>query len=259
MSSCASAKKISVGSSVSRRAASRSCSSYQSPSASAFWKIVGFEVTPTTASSSISRASSPVSSISRERESIQTLTPCSLSSCSLDVAISPRFQPSRAFPAPRPSPTVPDSAPRRRSGAPRNAATSSRGERRPDDLGAEAEHVHVVVLDALVRRVDVVADRRADPGDLAGGDRGADARAADEDAALARAPRGSPSPTLARLVRVVDAHRVGVDAEVDRLVAARRDRLEDRARAACTPRWSKPTRDLHPSDALDRGARRPRR
>ena len=96
MSSCASAKKISVGSSVSRETAC-SCSSYQSPSASAFWKIVGFEVTPTTASSSISRASSPVSSISRESESIQTLTPCALSSCSLDVAMSvPRFQPSRS-------------------------------------------------------------------------------------------------------------------------------------------------------------------
>ena len=44
----------------------------QSPVESAFWKIVGFDVTPTTASSSISRASSPVSSISRESESIQT-------------------------------------------------------------------------------------------------------------------------------------------------------------------------------------------
>ena len=46
------------------------------PVDSAFSKIVGFDVTPTTASSSISRSSSPVSSISRERESTQTLTPC---------------------------------------------------------------------------------------------------------------------------------------------------------------------------------------
>ena len=63
------------------------------------------------------------------------------------------------------------------------------GELGADHLGAEAEHVHVVVLDALVRRVGVVADRGADPGELAGRDRGADARAADEDAALGVAAR----------------------------------------------------------------------
>src|SRR5262249_56281399 len=45
---------------------------------------------------------------------------------------------------------------------------------RADDLGAEAEDVHVVVLDALVGAVDVVADRRPDPRELARGDRGAD-------------------------------------------------------------------------------------
>ena len=76
MSSIASWRKISVGSS-SVFSSSPSCSSYQSPVESAFWKIVGFEVTPTTASSFISRASSPVSSISRETESIQGLTPAS--------------------------------------------------------------------------------------------------------------------------------------------------------------------------------------
>src|SRR5947209_6549900 len=59
-----------------------------------------------------------------------------------------------------------------------------RRERRADHLRAEAEHVHVVVLDALVGGVRVVADRRADPGQLAGGDRSADARPAHEDAAL---------------------------------------------------------------------------
>ena len=80
-------------------AAARSCSSYQSPSASAFWKIVGLEVTPTTASSSIRRASSPVSSISRESESIQALTPCSLSSCNLErfMSTSCALQPSTSF------------------------------------------------------------------------------------------------------------------------------------------------------------------
>jgi hypothetical protein len=98
-------------------------------------------------------------------------------------------------------------------------------ERRPDDLRSEAEHVHVVVLDALVRAVDVVADRRADACQLAGGDRRADARAADEDASL-----GSPVldhlTELTRLVRVVDPHRVGIGAEVDHVVHD--ERLENR-------------------------------
>src|SRR6188508_1824985 len=47
-----------------------------------------------------------------------------------------------------------------------------------DHLGADAEHVHVVVLHALVGRVRVVADRCADPCELAGRDR--------------RLPSGSP-------------------------------------------------------------------
>src|SRR5436305_14253959 len=62
------------------------------------------------------------------------------------------------------------------------------GEARADHLAAEAEDVHVVVLDALMRRVDVVADRRADAAHLRRGDRGADPRAADEDTPLGVAP-----------------------------------------------------------------------
>src|SRR5579864_6924229 len=73
--SCAeSAMKISFGSS-SVFSSSLSCSSYQSPPASAFWKIVGLEVTPVTASSFISFSSCPVSRLSRESESSQTLWP----------------------------------------------------------------------------------------------------------------------------------------------------------------------------------------
>src|SRR5436190_24089805 len=86
-------------------------------------------------------------------------------------------------------------------------------EARSHDLGAEAEDVHVVVLDALVRRVGVVADRGADAGDLAGRDRGADPRAAAEHAALGAAADEGVAD-LARLVRTVDALRVGVIAEV---------------------------------------------
>ena len=77
------------------------------------------------------------------------------------------------------------------------------------------------MLDPLVGAVEVVADRGADPGHLAGGDRGADARAADEDAALGPALLDRLAD-LARLVRVVDAHGVGVGAEVDHLVPGER-------------------------------------
>src|SRR5438128_3562126 len=44
-----------------------------------------------------------------------------------------------------------------------------------DDPGADAEDVHVVVLDRLVRRVVVVADAGPDTGKLVGGDTDADA------------------------------------------------------------------------------------
>src|SRR5438128_11088217 len=52
------------------------------------------------------------------------------------------------------------------------------------DSRAEAEHVHVVMLDTLVGRVMVMAEPRADAAVLVGGDGGAHAAAADENAAL---------------------------------------------------------------------------
>src|SRR5262249_51512259 len=94
------------------------------------------------------------------------------------------------------------------------------GERRPDDLGAEAEHVHVVVLDALVGRIDVVAHGAADPVELRDGDRGTDARAADEHADLG-IPVLDRLADLARLVGVVDPHLVGFDPEVQGVVPER--------------------------------------
>src|SRR3954463_9219143 len=178
MSSSASRKKISRGSSSSSRH-SRSWSSYASPSASAFWKIVGFEVTPTTASSSIIPFSSPVSISGRESVSNQTDWPRSLSSCSRDFAIFHRpFHLGHLFEALRVA--------RLLRVEPRG---NERGyelarERRAHDLRAEAEHVHVVVLDALMGAVGVVADRGANAEDLAGGDGSADAGTADEDSAL---------------------------------------------------------------------------
>ena len=64
------------------------------------------------------------------------------------------------------------------------------------------------------------------PCELAGGDGGADARAADQDRALGAA-RADRVADLARLVRVVDARLGRVGAEVERLVAEADDLLED--------------------------------
>ena len=54
----------------------------------------------------------------------------------------------------------------------------------PTTRDAQAQHVDVVVLDGLARRVAVVADGGADAGELAGRDRDAGAAAADDDAAV---------------------------------------------------------------------------
>src|SRR4051794_13325309 len=94
-----------------------------------------------------------------------------------------------------------------------------------DDLRPDAEDVHVVVLDALVGGVRVVADRSADTRKLAGGDRGADAGAADEDAAL-RGTRPDRLAELSRLVRVIDPRLGSIGTEIDRLVTGAHDLLE---------------------------------
>src|SRR5690242_446895 len=200
MSCSASEKKISVGSSVCSRSFFRS-SSYASPEESAFWKIVGFDVTPVTASSSIIRFSSPVSTSSRESVSNQIDWPRAASSCRRDFAIALHLLLHRgnlleARDVPRAS--VEPRAEERGHELP--------GEGGADHLGAEAEHVHVVVLDALVGAVGVVADRRPDPCLLARGDGGADAGPADEHGPLGVAALNRLAD-LARLVRVVEANR----------------------------------------------------
>src|SRR5829696_437949 len=115
------------------------------------------------------------------------------------------------------------------------AAVEARAEVRADevgrelgahDLGAEAEHIHVVVLDALVGGVHVVADGRADPFELARGHRGADARAADEDPAVGEAVRERVADLL-RLVGIVDADARIVRPQVDRVVPQLVEDLED--------------------------------
>src|SRR4051794_30311064 len=94
-------------------------------------------------------------------------------------------------------------------------------ELRTDDARPEHEHVHVVVLDALVRGVRVVADRGANAADLAGRNRGADAGTADEDPSLRRAATYRLAEPL-REVRVVVVRIGAVATEVDQLVARRR-------------------------------------
>src|SRR5918998_810764 len=66
-------------------------------------------------------------------------------------------------------------------------ANELRGEVGADHAGPEAEDVHVVVLDTLMRGIGVVTEAGSYSADLVGGDGGADARAADEDAALSLA------------------------------------------------------------------------
>src|SRR5689334_8389763 len=98
---------------------------------------------PTTESSAISEASWPEWSISRESESIQTLTPASLSSCSRVSAIGHPFERRHLGEA------VGVAAPADEASAEEGVDELSR-ELAAHDLGAEAEHVHVVVLDSLM-------------------------------------------------------------------------------------------------------------
>ena len=73
--------------------------------------------------------------------------------------------------------------------AARKATTISRRHLDADHPAAQAQHVDVVVLDALMGGVGVMDGGGADPADLAGGDRHAGARAAHDDAALRPGPR----------------------------------------------------------------------
>ena len=76
----------------------------------------------------------------------------------------------------------------------------------------------------LVGGIDVVADGRPDPRELAGCDGRSDTGAAHEDAALSVAAEDRLSD-LAGLVGIVDSHRVRIRAEIDDVVPG--ERLED--------------------------------
>ena len=89
---------------------------------------------------------------------------------------------------------------------------------RPDDPRAQGQDVHVVVLDALVRGIRVVADRRADAAHLVGGHARPDPGAADEDPALRRAALDRLAEAL-REVRVIVGRVRAVAPEVAELMA----------------------------------------
>ena len=87
-----------------------------------------------------------------------------------------------------------------------------------DDAGAEAEDVHVVVLDGLMGGVGVVTEAGADAVDFVGGDGGADAGAADKDAAVGFAALDGVAD-FAGEVRIIVGLGAIVGAEVDYDVA----------------------------------------
>src|SRR5690349_3229440 len=92
------------------------------------------------------------------------------------------------------------------------------GRLRADHPRAEGQDVHVVVLDALVGGIRVVADGGPDAADLVRRDARAHAGAADEDPAV-RVPVADRIADLRREVRVVILGVGAVAAQVDQLVA----------------------------------------
>jgi predicted PurR-regulated permease PerM len=84
-----------------------------------------------------------------------------------------------------------------------------------DDAAAQHQHVHVIVLDALVRRVGVMAKSGTNPGYPVGGHRCANPASAEENAAL----RLVLAQGLADRLRVIGiVHRIGaIGAQVENL------------------------------------------
>ena len=61
------------------------------------------------------------------------------------------------------------------------------GQRYANDTGTQHKNINIVVLDALMRGIGVVAHSRPNAGKFVGSDAGADTAAADEDAAFGSA------------------------------------------------------------------------
>jgi hypothetical protein len=93
-------------------------------------------------------------------------------------------------------------------------------ERTTDNPAAQAKDVHVVVFNALVRRIGIVAERRVDSRDFVGGDAGPYPAAADDDAALS-APIQHLAGDSFRIIRII--FRIGrvIRAQINHLVSCR--------------------------------------
>ena len=87
------------------------------------------------------------------------------------------------------------------------------------DPAAQAEHIEIVMLDALVGRIRVVADGGPDPGHLRGRHGGTDTAAADEDSAVGLIALDRPAQPDGEVGVVVSWIRA-VAAEIDQLVGA---------------------------------------
>ncbi len=98
-------------------------------------------------------------------------------------------------------------------------------EGRADDAPAQDEHVHVVVLDALMRGVCIVTQARSDPGQFVCRDAGANAAPANQDAPF-HAAFSDRSPDSFGIIRIIHGFRP-VSSEIRDVVAKRAHELRD--------------------------------
>ena len=90
--------------------------------------------------------------------------------------------------------------------APQEGLHQLRHQRRADDPRAQAEHIHIIVFDALVGGVDIVAQAGIDTFDLVGRDTGPNPRAADQNPALGLPFQNRPA-NLFGIIRIIDRFR----------------------------------------------------
>ena len=102
------------------------------------------------------------------------------------------------------------------------------GERRSDDASAECEHIHLVILDALMRRECVVTERGANSNELVRGHRGTDAASAQENAAFGASLENSARYTFGE-IRVVVLRGNLERTTIERLVAGVANCVENRS------------------------------
>ena len=97
---------------------------------------------------------------------------------------------------------------------------------RADDARSKAEHIRIIVLNALMRGIRVVAEPCADAANLVRRNRSSDAAAAYKDAALAIASGHSRADCFGEVGIVVGGVSV-VSAEIDDLVTEPSDFFDD--------------------------------